>query len=460
MKTRALKSGCSLLIKLKQSIANLRDRFFADSEALYELDGDRRVRFAGYFVAFVMFGGFGLWATFAPLESAAIALGKVDVNGSSKAIQHQDGGIISEILVSNGDSVDRGQVVLRLDSIQLNAELQILQGRIWAQRALFDRLIAERDDTKIIVFSRELLYANDARAKLFMDSEVELFEVRQREKKGEIELLNRRSSALDEQIEGLEALLNSNEALILSLQEEIGELEQLLSEGYVDKQRIRELRRSLTQLIGENSDIEAKIAGVNISKGEVDLQAIQLLQRFKTSVVEELGEAQESLLDLEQRLSVVSDKLSRTEIISPISGVVLDLQPNTIGGVLAPRQRILSIVPDSEKLIVRAKISPMDIDRVRIGQDAEVRFSAFKDSYNISGVLQNISADSLIDEITGQPYFDATVVLMEDDMKLLGSSQLVPGMPAQVLIKTGSRTLLGYITSPMRRMFDVSLTED
>ena len=431
-----------------------------DSQGFSGIDGDRRVRLAGYFTVFVLFGGFSLWATLSPLESAAIAAGKVQVEGNSQDVQHKEGGIISQILVSNGELVNVGQALLRLDATQMRAEQQILEGRLWATRASFDRLVSERDDAPKIEFSPTLLADHSGRAALFMDSERELFEVRRRERLGEIQLLNRKEDALNEQEEGLRALLQSNASLLSSLQEEISDLEQLLAEGYVDKQRIRELQRTLAEGFGRKSDLEAQVAGVQIAKGEVELQIAQLLQRFKTTVVADLGDAQESLLDLQQRLEVVSDRLARSNITSPIAGIVLDLQPNTIGGVLAPGQRILSIVPDSDNLIIRAKISPMDIDRVRIGQDAEVRFSVFKDAYNVSGTLRDISADSLIDEVSGQPYFDATVVLVAEDLKLLGDSRLVPGMPADVLIKTGTRTLMGYITSPLKRVFENSLTEE
>jgi len=154
------------------------------------------------------------------------------------------------------------------------------------------------------------------------------------------------------------------------------------------------------------------------------------------------------------------DRVVRASVKAPVSGVVLDVKPNVVGAVVAPGQLLLSIVPDAKKLVVSAQLSPMDIDRVKIGQDAELRFSVFKGAYTISGRLKTISADSLIDEITGAPYYAAKIELIQEDLKLLGGKELKPGMPVEVLIKTGQRTLMAYLTSSIRRGLDNSLIED
>ena len=163
---------------------------------------------------------------------------------------------------------------------------------------------------------------------------------------------------------------------------------------------------------------------------------------------------------MQQRLLAINDRLQRTLLSAPATGYVLGLKPNVVGAVVVPGEELMAIVPDVEKLMIDAKMSPMDIDRIRIGQEAEVRFAVFKDAYTITGELVKVSADSLVDEATGEAYFEAKVELLEDDLVLLGEYQLVPGMPADVLVKTGNRTLLGYLTSPLQRMFENSLIED
>jgi len=184
-----------------------------------------------------------------------------------------------------------------------------------------------------------------------------------------------------------------------------------------------------------------------------------LEKRFKTQVIDLLTGAEEDLYDLWQRHGALKAQMERTVVRAPDDGIVLALKPNTIGAVVSGGEQLMSIVPDNNQFLIDTKLSPMDIDRIHIGQEAEVRFSVFKDAYSITGMLINVSADSLIDEVTGEPYFEAKVRLLDQDMKLLGEYRLVPGMPAEVLVKTGKRTLLGYLTSPLHRMFEKSLIE-
>lgn len=245
-----------------------------------------------------------------------------------------------------------------------------------------------------------------------------------------------------------------------SLTLEISELNELLIEGYVDKQRIRELDRSLAQTVGEVADLNAQIAGALVAIEETRLSIVQINKRFTYQVVDELVKTQEELFDMEQRYTAAADRVNRAVIRAPTSGYVMALAPKNIGAVIGSGEPVMEIVPDTEKFVIDVQMSPMDIDRIRIGLDAEVKFSVFKDSYSITGELVKISADAMMDERTGVSYYKATVKLLDDDLNLLGGEELVPGMPASVLVKTGSRTLIGYLTSPLQRMFEKALTED
>jgi epimerase transport system membrane fusion protein len=247
--------------------------------------------------------------------------------------------------------------------------------------------------------------------------------------------------------------MDSKEAVEESLSLEILDLQELLTDGYVDKQRLRELERARTQVLGELADLRVAIE-------EVSLRVSQLRTRFKKEVIDELALTLEQLYDIEQQFSAADDAVQRSTIRSPVAGTVLNLIPNTIGAVIGSGETLLEIVPRIDKLVVEARVSPMDIDRVSVGQTAEIRFSVFKDAYLVSGFLTKLSPDRLIDQETDLPYYSAEIQLVEEDLSLLGGMTLVPGMPAEVLIKTGERTMLGYITSPMRRGFSRSLTED
>ena len=424
------------------------------------LESDRSLRRFGYWVIAVIFGGFGSWAAFAPLESAAIGRGLVEVEGATKAVQHFEGGIVAEIFVSNGDYVSEGEALVKLDPTFAQSEQSRIQGKLWAARALVDRLVSERDGLTEVEFQSWLLETSDERAQSALLSERALFEARQATMLGEAAVLEQQISQLKSQKEGLLIVLSEKEKVADSLRVEATELSELLSEGYVDKRRILELDRALAQTLGELAELNAGVAATEVAIDEAKLKILQLNKRFKTEVVDSLAEAQEVLYDMQQRLLATSDRLARTLITSPTSGYVLGLKANVSGAVVSPGEALLEVVPDIDALVVDAKMSPMDIDRIRIGQEAEVRFAVFKDAYTVSGVLEKVSADSVIDEATGEQYFEAKVALLEEDLALLGDYQLVPGMPAEVVVKTGTRTFIGYLTSPLSRMFENSLSQD
>lgn len=412
------------------------------------VDDERRTRNIGYLIASLIVFTVFVWGAFAPLESAAIAPGVVQVEGKRKAIEHLEGGIISRILVSNGEWVEAGQPLLILDDTRYVAERDILQGRLYNQQAAVDRLKAERDGTASVAFRASLVEAGvvDDRATNSMSSERALFLARSADRLAE-------EDVLESQRKGLKLVTKSRESVEESLSQEISDLQALLADGYVDKQRLRELERLRTEVLGELADLKVSIE-------EVSLRVSQLRTKFKRDVVDELALTLENLYDIEQQFAAADDKVRRSTIRSPVAGTVLNLLPNTIGAVIGSGETLLEVVPRIDSLVIEARVAPMDIDRVLIGQSAEIRFSVFKDAYLISGSLVKLSPDRLIDQESNLPYYAAEIQLAEDDLFLLGGVTLVPGMPAEVLIKTGERTMLGYVTSPMKRIFSRSLTED
>ena len=412
------------------------------------LDTERNIRRIGYGVVLCLVAVIFIWGTVAPIQSAALAPGIVQVEGKRKPVQHLEGGMIAQILVANGEWVEADQPLLMLDTTRTLAERDILQGRLYNQQAAVDRLQSERDNLPEVAFSALLLDSSslDRRALNAISSERALFSARSADRLAE-ELV------LASQQKGLELVMGSKKVVEESLRQEISDLQELLDEGYVDKQRLRELERSRTQTLGELADLEVSIE-------ETGLRVSQLRTRFKKDVVDELAVTLEDLYDIKQQFAAADDKVQRATIRAPVAGTVLNLIPNTIGAVIQSGETVLEIVPIIDNLVVDARVSPMDIDRVSIGQPAEIRFSVFKDAYMVSGVLTRLSPDRLIDQETDTPYYSAEIKLLEEDLFLLDGMSLVPGMPAEVLIKTGQRTMLGYVTSPMSRTLSRSLIED
>ena len=423
---------------------------------------ESKVQTIGYRVVITVFLVIFIWGTTAPLQSAALAPGIVQVEGKRKAIQHLEGGIVDSILVSNGDYVTKGQALLQMDTTQAGAELQIVGARRFNLMAQVSRLSTERDNRESVEFFPELL-ANaelDQRARDAIAAETTLFEARRLSFLGEAEVLQQRVAQLQEKLAGLNAVSESKVTVVASLELEINDLNELLEKGYVDKQRLRELQRLRSNVLGEIADSRAQIATTRVAIGETELQIIQLDKNFKTEVVDLHKQASANLYDVEQQYTAIQDRVERASVNAPEPGYVLDLVTTTVGAVVPPGETLMEIVPSVDSMVVDARISPMDIDRVQIGQAAEIRFAVFKDAYSISGELVRLSPDRLIDEASGVPYYSAEILILDNDLLIDENMELVPGMPAEVLIKTGERTMLGYITSPMNRLFTRSLIED
>ena len=423
-------------------------------------ESDAHLRRFGYTVIALVFGGVGTWAFVAPIESAALGEGTVQVEGNRKAVQHLEGGIVSDILVSNGDLVESGQPLLRLDDSLILAEKNIVESRHWAGRAAVDRLIAERDGLSAIVFSEWLVQITDDRAVTAVDNEQALFAARMANRNGETAVLEQRISQINSRVLGIRSVLSAKQTVVQSLEGELNDLKALLEDGFVDKQRILQLERLLAESLGEVNELKASVSAAEVALLEAELAITQLNTRFTVEVTDALTLAQNDLFDTQQRLTALSIRLARTTVKAPVAGLVMAISPNGPGEVVGAGQELMEIVPDKGELVVRTKLSIMDRDRLSLGQEAEVRFAVFKDSYAITGELVTLSADSLLDEITGTRYYEGKVALLSEDMVLLEGNELAPGMPATVLIKTGKRTLMGYLTSPLQRMFEASLIED
>jgi len=414
----------------------------------------------GLLMFFLVFGVFGIWASVAPIEGAAHAPGSVTVRSNRQLVQHLEGGIVKEIVARNGDRVRAGDALLILDDTQPLAQLEITNLQYLAMRAMEARLIAERDGLEQINFPADLsTLAQNAESE--MSSQTQVFLTRKAALDGSIEVLEQRIGQLQSRLSGLRALQQSKQDLADSFAEELRDVESLLVEGFADKNRVRELERNAAQLRGEAAELTANISSTEIEIGETRLQILQQEREFQNEVANQLAEVQTGLKDANERLTALRSIVGRTTITAPVDGIVNGMQVHTVGGVVPAGQPLADIVPQNEELIVEARISPMDIDRVAIGQEAMVRFSSFSSSVpNIFGNVINVSADALTDPNTGMSYYSARVEVTPEGLRDLGNLTLIPGMPADVFITTGSRTLLQYMMKPISSAMARSFIED
>lgn len=443
---------------------------FAKPTDMSELDitrfaDDRPVRRLGYIIVILIFGFFGGWSLLAPLGSAALAPGSVTVEGYRKTVQHLEGGIVKAIHVRDGDTVVKGQVLIELEDTSSRAQLETLRGQLFSALAREARLIAEREGQARITYPPVLQQeSHDPRAQEAMRVQDQSFAVRKRSREGEIQIFKEQLRQLYARIEGIKSQKASRNSLALSLSNDLADFRAMLKEGYVEKQKVSELERRLAEAEGDRGDFIANISTAQTQIAEISLKILQIEKEFQREVIDELSKVQSELSELREKTQWLTDTVTRTVIKAPESGMVLGLTVHTLGAVIAPGGHLLDIVPQQEKLIIEAQVSPIDIDRVHIGQSTQIRFSAFKNAKTpkVAGQLMTLSADRLTDEKNEVSYYLARIAVDKTGLEDLRQRGLIllPGMPVEVLINTGDRTFFQYLMQPLSNIFARSLIED
>jgi epimerase transport system membrane fusion protein len=435
----------------------LREKHTSPEDFQSDITGPRR---SGLVLLTAVFGVFGLWAALAPLDGAAFAPGTVTVRSYKKIIQHLEGGIVSEILAQDGDLVEEGQPILILDDTQARAELEIASTQLIGLMARKSRLEAERDGLMDVVYTTDLP-PGDRRAEEEMEAQNSIFHARKAANEGRGEILTQRIVQLQSQVEGMRALKASKDLLVSSFTEELEDTRVLLEQGFSEKTRVREIERNFAAVSGDSAELAANIAATEVQIGETRLQMIQLKSEFLNEVVSELSEIQTSLNDVYERVNALEDIVERTIIKAPEQGKLNGMQVHTVGGVIGAGTEIAELVPESDDLILEAAINPMDIDRVTEGQEARIRFSAFGSrAPTIFGVLLSLSADAFANPNDGSSYYLARIEVNPESLDELGDLSLMPGMPAEIFINTGSRTFLQYLMKPLSNTVSRSFNED
>ncbi len=413
-------------------------------------------------VMVLLVGGIGGWAATTNLAGAVVTHGIFVVDSNLKRVQHPTGGIVGEILVRDGARVEAGQVVLRLDATQTRAHYGIVTRRLDELRARRARLEAEMDGLAEIIFPEDLLErASEEGVATAMRSETRLFEARRASREGQIEQLRQRIEQLGHEIEGYKAKAAAFTDGLAVLEREIVPQRELLEKGLASTQRLNALEAQAATYGGERGEAIALQAQAAGRITETELQILSIGDKLQEEVGRELREIQAQIGEYTERRTAVEDELKRIDLIAPQSGIVHELAVHTVGGVISPAEVVMLIVPDHDKLALEVRVSPQDIDQVVPGQEALLRLSAFnqRTTPELTGHVSLIAADLTHDQRSGMAWYVVRISVPPEELARLEGLTLVPGMPAEALIRTGDRTALSYIVKPLSDSFNRAFRE-
>ena len=414
---------------------------------------------AAVVLAIGLIGGCGGWAVHAQLTGAVIAQGKVAVRKQVKLIQHRDGGIVGEILVANGDAVNAGDVLIRLDETQTKAELGVLKGQLAELEGRRARDVAERDGAAFITFKPD--FEGDPVTAEIARGEIRLFNENRAVREARREQLSLQIAQFEEQVRGMLAQQQANANERKMVGDDLDRLTPLYNKGFIEIGKIRTMERDLVKIEGLRGEIAANIARVKGQISEARIKIIELDQQARTDGQRDLREVDGKSAELQERIVASQDRLSRMVIRSPISGIVNELAVNSVNGVIAPKETLMSIVPDGADFVVEAKLSPTDIDQAVSGQPARLRFSAFnqRTTPEVAGTVETIGAAATLDQATGQTYYLSTIAIA-GGLKQVAGKPIVPGMPVEVFLSTGDRSAFSYLIKPFTDQMMRSFREE
>ncbi len=417
-------------------------------------------------IAAVTFATIALGAL-APIESAAVATGQVTVLSNKKTVQHLEGGIIKEILVKEGDTVTQGQPLMVLSDVNPRANQAILENELAVSRITHARLAALRDNAETVAFPPEIAERAQAQAELAsaMREQERLFATQRETQRGKREALKQRIAQMDEEVMGLRAQVQSVSGQLGLVEEEIASVARLATKGLATKPRLLALKRQKQDLIGNRGQYTAAIAKTAQAIGEVKIEILNLESAFATDISEQLHQVESAIEGQQEKLKAASDVTQRTVIASPSEGIVTGLKFHTLGGVIPPGQPIMEIVPQGETLGIEARVNISDIDVVAPDLPATVIFSAYKarNAPRLNGRVTRVSADRFTESASGgqATYYTAMIEVPREEMAGKGKDiRLYPGMPAEVFIRTGSRSFLGYLFAPVSDSLHRAFKED
>ncbi|WP_432355552.1 HlyD family type I secretion periplasmic adaptor subunit (plasmid) [Agrobacterium sp. rho-13.3] len=418
---------------------------------------------AGVVTLAVMVAGVGGWAATANLSGAVIGTGTVVVDGNVKRIQHREGGIVGDILVRNGALVKAGDLLIRLDETVTRANLAMVSKQINQLSARRLRLVSESNDaSEMTLTDQQAGQQEDAITDVYIDAEKALFTARKRTIDGQKAQLRQRIDQIRQENGGLLVRKNAKEEELSWIGQELVRVRSLSDQQLIQFNRLAELERVRAQLDGERGQLISEIARTAARVTETELQILQLDQDRLAEVLTELRDVDNKLAELDEQKVTAQDQLKRVDIRSPQDGIVHELAVHTLGGVIAPGETVMQIVPVNDRLVVEARIQSADIDQLHVGQQAVLRFSAFnqRTTPEIAGQIKTVGADLVHNPQTGESWYTARIQIEPEEMSKLGTLNLLAGMPVEAFIKTTERTALSYLTKPLADQINKAMRED
>ena len=417
----------------------------------------------GWWIVLAGVGGFFVWAALAPLDKGVPLSGTVTVASNKKAVQHPTGGTVDAILVKEGDVVKAGDVLIRMNAVQATANAEMTRVQYFTARTTEARLTAERDGKSTLIFPPELeSVRSDPRVASNIEMQQHLFSSRRLAIQSELAALDENVAGLVQQNAGLAESRDGKKQQLQFLKEQLDGMRDLAREGYVARNRLLELERTYAQLSTAISEDISNIGRGLRQISEFRMRRLQRQQEYQKEVRTQLSETQKEANSLANRLSGLDYDLGNVQVRSPVDGTVVAMNVFTHGGVIAPGFRMMDIVPSQDALVVDGQLPVHLIDKVHPNLKVELIFSAFNQNLtpHVPGIVTHVSADRLVDEKSGQPYYMVKAKVAPEGVRMIAHLQIRPGMPVDLFVKTGERTMLNYLVKPVTDHLKLAMTEE
>jgi len=417
----------------------------------------------GLVALFLLVGGFGTWSVLANISGAIVASGQVEVDQNRQVVQHPDGGVVEAVLVEEGDLVEAGQELVRLDSTLLASELAIVEGQLFEMMARRGRLEAEREEAIAIGFDSELHELAKTRPEVqdMINGQLRLFQARNESLQKEAEQLDKRAAQSVDQVVGIDAQQTALEQQLVLVGQELADLQSLLDRGLAQASRVLALQREEARLLGQVGELKSSAAQAEGRITEIEIEKLKLGTSRREQAISELRDLQFRELEMVERRHSLRQQLDRLEIRAPLSGIVYGMAVFAERSVIRAADPVLYLVPQDRPLVVAARIDPIHRDEVYVTQPVTMRFSTFdaRTTPELFGSVTQVSADAFNDDQSGASYYRAELVLDEGEVDKLGDLRIVPGMPVETFIRTSDRTPLGYLVKPLADYFNRAFRE-